>query len=126
MQYGMTPSSRITALWMTGFLVLNLANAVLIRESGADETRWLMYFVLANIAGPLSLVCLMRTYARMHVNVASGVAMGGGAACVQLAFWALYRAPLSGWQWLGVLLIISGAVLAVTAQRPAGGPTHDA
>ncbi len=109
---------RVTILWMAGYLMLNTANAVLVRESGADASRWLWYFTLANIAGPLSLVCLMRTYARMHINVASGVAMGGGAACVQLAFLILYRALLSGWQWFGVLLIVTGAVLAVTAQRP--------
>lgn len=48
------------------------------------KSRWLLCFITGNIIGVASIWILMKLYTIMPVNLALGLALGGGFLCTQI------------------------------------------
>ncbi len=101
------------------YLLLNVAATICFKESGTDAERTWFYFMIGNIFGPLSLIFLMQVYSSMDANLGAALAMGLGAVSAQACFWLVYAVTLSTLQWIGIGMVIGGAVIAVSSGRNA-------
>lgn len=104
-------------LGLTGFIVLNLLVTFCIKESGTNVEHTWLFFWLACVFGPLSVVFLMWFYGSMNPNLAAALAMGISSGSIQVGFWLVYHASLTPSQWLGIALVTVGGVVCVS------GPT---
>jgi len=99
------------------YLLLNVAATICFKESGTDAERTWFYFVIGNIFGPLSVIFLMQVYSSMDANLGAALAMGLAAVSAQACFWLVYAVTLSALQWIGIGMVIGGAVIAVSGGR---------
>ena len=119
--------SRATLLLIVGYWLLSTAVGLCSKEGGANPERWWLYFLLTNAMGIPSTWLLMKTYARMNVNLALVLAGSGAFICMQLTFWGVYRTPLTSVQWAGILAVCGGTILATwTSQPQAASPAATA
>jgi drug/metabolite transporter (DMT)-like permease len=111
------PKRMITILLLLGYWVLNLVAGFCFTEGGTDQAHRLTYFIAGNALGISSTALLMGVYARMNVNLAMVIATSGAFIQFQLALWAVYRTVITPTQWLGILIVGIGIVLAVRPGR---------
>ena len=98
---------------LLGYWAISLAAGLCFKESGTDIGHRLPYFVAGNVLGISSTLFILHLYARMNVNLAMLLATGGGYVLFQSACWFLYRTQLTIVQWVGILAVLAGMVLAI-------------
>jgi len=104
------------------FWALQALCFVLFKYGSQHTSRFWTMFIAANAVGVTSTVLLMHMYRFMNANIATGLAIGGGFLCSQLALAIIYHSRFSPLQWVGLLGIALGmALIAFTA--PAQPPT---
>jgi drug/metabolite transporter (DMT)-like permease len=115
----MNPKHRsgITAILLTGYLVIGLAANFCFKEGGTDAAHRLVYFIGGNVLGITSTALLMGVYGRMNVNLAMVLATSGAFLLMQVSFWLAYHTQLTAMQIAGILMVGAGTVLA--SMRPA-------
>lgn len=93
------------------FFVLQVGSG-LFYKWGADRPGcgWLG-FVLGNALGITSTYFLMRVYGRINPNVGEAICRGGYFILIQIAFMVVFHSRLSGIQWIGIALIVSGIAM---------------
>ena len=106
-------------LLLLGYWAFGVAGGLLATEGGSDEAHRWLYFIATNAMGIPSTALLMGVYSRMNVNLAMVIATSGAFVLGQLALWAVYRAPITLTEWIGIGLVGVGIALAV---RPSGKP----
>ena len=95
-------------VWLTIFYLMQIGAYVLFKFGSTSDSRWLPCFVGGSIIGASSMWILMKLYSVMNVNVATGLAVGGGFLCSQIALALIFRTGISGTQYFGILMISCG------------------
>jgi len=109
------------------YLAIGLAANLCFKQSGTDVANRLTYFVAGLTLGIISTVLLIRLYDRMNVNLAMLLATGGAFILFQAACLFLFRTQLTLVQWVGILAVLVGMVLAIKppAVSPGSVPRRD-
>ena len=94
------------------FWIMQVAAAAAFKYGSLAEGQWTNFFILGNIVGISSTWLLMHVYARLMPNVALALSAGGAFLCSQVALAIIFHARLTPIQWVGVLVILVGMVLA--------------
>jgi multidrug transporter EmrE-like cation transporter len=116
---------RVTSKAITGYFLgywaIGLAAGICFKEGGTDPGHRLVYFLLGNALGISSTWFLVRLYARMNVNLAMLVACGGGFVIFQAALWLIYHSRLTLVQGAGIVIVLTGMMMALWPSRLARG-----
>jgi drug/metabolite transporter (DMT)-like permease len=107
-------SGAMTAVaLLAGILVINLSASICFKEGGTNAAyRW-PYFVGGNVLGISATALLMMLYRYVNANLAMVLVVACGGILVQFAFWLLHHSPLTGLQWIGIVLTVLGTVVAM-------------
>jgi len=134
--------AKATTVYLIGYWVIGLAANILFKEGGTaaghrllylvlgnvlgitsahgqEAGRYVFYFVLGNAMGITSTWFLVRLYARMNVNLAMLLAVGGAFISFQVALWLIYQAQLTFLQCAGNVTVLAGMILTLWPGRPA-------
>ena len=90
-------------------------------DSASRSRRWLAGFVAGNLVGATSIYFLMLIYEQMpgNCNLAAVLASSGAFVGSQIVLARLFRSRLSLGQWVGVVLVTLGTVVATLGQSGA-------
>lgn len=99
------------------FVVASTWSCILYKQA-ADVAgkRGLWLYIVGNLVAALGPVGLTLALRRTNPNVIYAVAYGASFACLQLVSWRLFKQPLSGWQWAGVMSVGLGICLLQVRQ----------
>ena len=104
-------SSSIACL--LAFWTVGLAANLCFKQGGTDVAHRPLYFVAGCAFGVISTWFVVRLYARMNVNLAALLVNGGSFLLFQTACWFFFATRLTVLQWVGILAVLVGMVLAM-------------
>jgi multidrug transporter EmrE-like cation transporter len=107
-----------SALFVLFFWGLQCFAHIFFKYGSAHPDKWLLGYVVGNIAGGISIWVLMLLYKNLNVNLALGLGAGGGFLCCQLVLAYAYRSPLGILQTAGILAITAGMALLALGASP--------
>ena len=93
------------------FYLFQIFAYTLFKFGSMDKARWIPCFILGNCFGLTCMWILMKLYTVMNANVATGLSIGGGFLCGQIAIAVIFRTDLSFLQWGGIATITAGLLL---------------
>ena len=102
----MTATSRYA--WLLAFYAMQMAAYVLFKFGTTASSRWLPCYIAGNVIGISCMWVLMKLYLVMNVNVATGLATGGGFLCGQIALALVFHTGISMMQCMGVVITTVG------------------
>ncbi|MCL2461241.1 MAG: hypothetical protein FWF44_01125 [Defluviitaleaceae bacterium] len=100
-------------VWLVVFYVFYAAAFVIFKRGSLSKKAWLPCFIIGNVFGVSGTGILMLLYKVMNVNVALGLALGGGFAIAQLAVAFVYKNRLTALQYVGIAVVAAGIGMMV-------------
>ncbi|MBU0716171.1 MAG: hypothetical protein KJ964_12520 [Verrucomicrobia bacterium] len=103
----------IVALLLLIFWVMQAVAQIFFKYgSGGSSVKWWLGFAAGNVVGGSSILLLMKLYVRMNPNLALALGTGGAFLVSQVVLSWVFDSHLLFSQWIGLLLITAGMLLA--------------
>ncbi|HEY3379549.1 MAG TPA: hypothetical protein VGL77_18895 [Armatimonadota bacterium] len=102
----------MTTMLLLVFWAMQVTANLCFKFGSTTPSRWALGFILGNVVGMSSIWFMMKLYARMNPNLAMALAGGGAFLCIQLALSLLFHSRLTQLQWIGMVTVTVGMMLA--------------
>ena len=94
------------------FWAMQIGANLAFKYGSTSASRWWPGFIVGNIIGASSIFFMMKIYQRMNANIALTIAGGGTFLLVQFALAAVFKSRMTGWQWVGIMAVAAGMIIA--------------
>ena len=109
---------------LVAYWIFGVCSGLCFRQGGVDVPHRLRFFLLGCACGLICTFFLTRLLARMNANLAVILSTGGVFVLFQISCWIIFSVQISLLEWTGILMVLAGMVLVMTAPPPSPVPAR--